>query len=399
MNLINEEEEEINDIANHPDQLDNIDNIIQNQVAQNNNNDQLLLKIPTKEDIIKVENCSFIKETKKISTFYFCSCSKEEFYPICEACALKCHQIHKPTQTIRGIYICKCGECNHQITEENEKIFQERKKKQAQLCFYSKLLEVSPGNGYFKYNGKILCGVCINNCVALTKEEKERINEFKITEDNNNLECFCEKHFEQNLVNLNLDFASKPKFNLCFENINFNVLSKIPLTKEKYISYLISHIQKYKDNVDKGNPEAIESAKFFTDFITGKILECFSLFSSRFENKYFFIEDYLKDFSKKTLIQLLKISKTLNNVDEGIRGDYFRTKFHYAELIFNYIIRKYHIQNNNIWNIRTLINMNLYQRKLFAHQTKKFYEFQGKRDLFDSGLIGDFNHIFLLLIV
>ena len=156
MNLINEEEEEINDIANHPDQLDNIDNIIQNQVAQNNNNDQLLLKIPTKEDIIKVENCSFIKETKKISTFYFCSCSKEEFYPICEACALKCHQIHKPTQTIRGIYICKCGECNHQITEENEKIFQERKKKQAQLCFYSKLLEVSPGNGYFKYNGKIL---------------------------------------------------------------------------------------------------------------------------------------------------------------------------------------------------------------------------------------------------
>ena len=390
MNLINEEEEEINDIANHPDQLDNIDNIIQNQVAQNNNNDQLLLKIPTKEDIIKVENCSFIKETKKISTFYFCSCSKEEFYPICEACALKCHQIHKPTQTIRGIYICKCGECNHQITEENEKIFQERKKKQAQLCFYSKLLEVSPGNGYFKYNGKILCGVCINNCVALTKEEKERINEFKITEDNNNLECFCEKHFEQNLVNLNLDFASKPKFNLCFENINFNVLSKIPLTKEKYISYLISHIQKYKDNVDKGNPEAIESAKFFTDFITGKILECFSLFSSRFENKYFFIEDYLKDFSKKTLIQLLKISKTLNNVDEGIRGDYFRTKFHYAELIFNYIIRKYHIQNNNIWNIRTLINMNLYQRKLFAHQTKKFYEFQGKRDLFDSGLIGDF---------
>ena len=34
--------------------------------------------------------------------------------------------------------------------------------------------------------------------------------------------------------------------------------------------------------------------------------------------------------------------------------------------------------------------MNLYQRKIFAHQTKNFYEFQGKKDLFDQGLIGDF---------
>ena len=359
MNLINEEEEEINDIANHPEQLDDIDTRVHNQANQNNASNQLLLKIPTKEEIIKVENCSFIKETKKISTFYFCSCSTEEFYPICEACALKCHKIHHPTQTIRGIYTCKCGECNHQLTEENERIFQERKKKQAQLCFYSKLLEVSPGNGYFKYKGKILCGVCINNCVNLEKDEKDRINEFKITDDTGNLECFCDKHFEQNLVNLNLDFASKPKFNLCFENINFNVLSKIPLTKEKYITYLITHIQNYKDNVDKGNNEATESTKFFTDFITGKVLECFSLFSSRFENKYFFVEDYLKDFSKKIIIQLLKIGN-INSVEVGIRGDFFRTKFHYAELIFNYIIRKYNIQNNNLWNIRTLI-----MRKLF----------------------------------
>ena len=390
MDLINEEEEEIKDIQNQPEELDNIETRIQNGNDQNNIDVQLLSKVPSKEEIIKVENCSFIKETKKRSTFYFCSCSKEEFYPICEACALKCHNIHKPTQTIQGIYICKCGECNHEITEENEKIFRERKKKQAQLCFYSKLLQVSPGQGFFNYKGKILCGVCINNCIILNKDEKDRINEYKITDDNPNLECLCEKHFEQNLVNLNLDFASKPKFNLSFENINFNILSKIPLTKEKYITYLITHIQNYKDNLEKGNLEATEQIKFFTDFITGKVLECFSLFSSRFENKYFFVEDYLKDFSKKIIIQLLQISKNINTIDEGIRADYFRTKFHYAELIFNYIIRKYNIQNNNIWNIRTLINMNLFQRKIFAHQTKNFYEFQGKKGLFDSGLIGNF---------
>ena len=390
-NLIEEEaEEEINDIENEPYQVPDIDTKTENLKKGEIDSEQYLSQVPKKEEIIKVENCSLIKEIKKKSTFYFCSCSTEEFYPLCEACALKCHNIHKPTQTIQGIYKCKCGECNHQITEENEKIFQERKKKKAQYCFYSKLLEVSPGSGYFNYKGKILCGVCINNCIVLGKQEKDRINEYKINDDNGNLECLCEKHFEQNLVNLNLDFASKPKFNLCFENINFNVLSKIPLTKEKYITYLIERIHNYKDNVERGNEEEAESNKFFSNFITGKILECFSLFSSRFENKYFFIEDYLKDFPKKTLINLLKINKSINSIDEGILGDFFRTKFYYAELLFNYIIRKYNIQNNNIWNIRTLINMNLYQRKIFAHQTKNFYEFRGKNDLFDHVLIEDF---------
>ena len=68
------------------------------------------------------------------------------------------------------------------------------------------------------------------------------------------MECLCEKHFEQNLVNLNLDFASKPKFNLCFENINFNVLSKIPLTKEKYISSYVVEIKINKVNIHRHFP-------------------------------------------------------------------------------------------------------------------------------------------------
>ena len=386
-NLINEEEEEEKEIDQNPSHIEDISTKRINEVNQNN---ELLFKVPSKDEVIKVDNCSFINDIKKISTFYFCSCSKEEFYPICEACAKQCHQAHNPTQTIQGIYICKCGECNHQITEENENIFKERKKSHGRLCFYTKLMEVSPGLGYFKYKNLTYCGVCMRNCIDLEKDEKDKINEFKINENNELLECMCSKHFEQNLVNLNLDFASKPKFNLCFENINFNILSKIPLTQEKYINYLITHIQNYMTNIEKGASEMKESKKFFTDFITGKILECFSLFSSRFENKFFFVEDYLKDFPKETLIALLKINEDITSIDEGIRGDFFRTKFHYAELIFNYLIRRYFIQNNNIWNIRTLINMNLYQRKLYAHQTRDFYKFQEKKDLYNHKLIRDF---------
>ena len=385
--LINEDEEEEKELEQNPSNLGDISSQRINEIRTNS----LSFKVPSKEEVIKVDNCSFINEVKKISTFYFCSCSKEEFYPICEACAKHCHKAHNPTQTIQGIYICKCGECNHLITNENENIFKERKKTHGRLCFYTKLMEVSPGQGYYKYKGITYCGVCIRNCVNLEKDEKDKVEEYKIKDvDNGELECMCSKHFEQNLVNLNLDFASKPKFNLCFENINFNVLSKIPLTQEKYINYLITHIQNYITNIEKGSSQMKESKRFFTDFITEKILECFSLFSSRFENKFFFIEDYLKDFPKETLITLLKINEDITSIDEGIRADFFKTKFDYAELIFNYIIRRYNIQNNNTWNIRTLVNMNLYQRKIYAHQTRNFYEFQEKKDLYNHKLIRDF---------
>ena len=387
-NLIDDGEEEEKEIEPNPSNLDDMSSRRINEVNKNN---PLCFKVPSKEEVIKVDNCSFINEVKKISTFYFCSCSKEEFYPICEACANQCHHAHNPTQTIQGIYICKCGECNHLITDENENMFKERKKTHGRLCFYAKLMEVSPGQGYYKYKEITYCGVCIRNCVNLEKDEKDKVEEYKIKDvDYKELECMCSKHFEQNLVNLNLDFASKPKFNLCFENINFNVLSKIPLTQEKYINYLISHIQSYMTNIEKGSSQMKESKRFFTDFITGKILECFTLFSSRFENKFFFIEDYLKDFPKETLITLLKINEDITSIDEGIRADFFKTKFNYAELIFNYIVRRYNIQNNNIWNIRTLINMNLYQRKIYAHQTKSFYKFQGKEDIFNHKFIRDF---------
>ena len=386
LNLINEEEDE-KEIPSHLDEVS-----IKNMTDTNPNmKNELFFNVPSKEEMIKVENCFFLNDIKKISTFYFCSCSKEEFYPICEPCAKQCHKRHNPTQTIKGIYICKCGECDHKITEENEKIFQERKKSHGRLCFYTKLMEVTPGQGYFKYKNKIYCGVCMRNCVGLEKDEKDKVDEFKIKANNREaLECMCSKHFEPNLVNLNLDFSSKPKFNLCFENINFNVLSKVPLTQEKYINYLISQIQHYMTKIEKGSSEMKESKKFFTDFNTGKILECFSLFSSRFENKFFFIEDYLKDFPKETLIQLLKINEDITSIDEGIRGDFFKTKFNYAELIFNYLIRRYNIQNNNIWNIRTLVNMNLYQRRIYIHEAKSFFKFQNKEDLYNHKLIRDF---------
>ena len=82
----------------------------------NQEKDLLTFKTRTEKEVIKVQDCTFANDVKTISTFYFCSCSKEDFYPICEACAKICHAEHNPSLNIRGIYICKCGEYNHEIT-------------------------------------------------------------------------------------------------------------------------------------------------------------------------------------------------------------------------------------------------------------------------------------------
>ena len=250
-------------------------------------------------------------------------------------------------------------------------------------------MKITPSYGFYKYKGKTYCGVCIRHCIQLEPDEKDLLEKFKT---NNSKECNCLKHFEQNLVNLNLDFASKPKFNLCFENINFNILYKIPLTQEKIFNYLISRINTYITKTSKeGCSPGEESKLFFSDFITGKILECFSIFSSRFENKYFFIDDYLKQFPKHKLIELMKMTEDITSIDDGVRGQFFKTKLHFAEFLLNYLIRRYNIQHNNLWNIRTLLNMNLFQRRIYIHETKSFYKFQQKEDgIYNERLIRNY---------
>ena len=48
-------------------------------------------------------------------------------------------------------------------------------------------MEVTPGQGFFKYKELTYCGVCIRNCVNLEKDEKDRVDEFKIKDNNNEL--------------------------------------------------------------------------------------------------------------------------------------------------------------------------------------------------------------------
>lgn len=347
-------------------------------------------------DVIKVPLCTFANDVKTVSTFYFCSCSKEDFFPICEACAKTCHKDHNPSLNIQGIYICKCGEKNHEITAENEQTFIQRKQNSFGKCFYVKFMELTPNNGYYAHGNKTYCAVCAMYC-RKQKNEKEvdllGLQEEKNSDDSELLEdtplekveginrCVCPKHFEHNVVNLNLDFASKPKFHIQLQNFNFNILSKIGVTEEKYLNYIIDKIKEYaiaSDNANSPEIAAEESKDFFSEFIIYKILECFSMFATRWENKFFHVKDYFKGIPPEKLISLLRLRENASEINGAIIGDFFSAKFYFAELIYNYLVRTYFLKYNNLWNIRTIINMNLYQRKLYYHEMKNFFKFHSK---------------------
>ena len=62
-NLINEDEEEEKEVEKIPSQIEDIST---KRLHDSRNPDNILLfKVPSKEEVIKVENCSFINEIKK----------------------------------------------------------------------------------------------------------------------------------------------------------------------------------------------------------------------------------------------------------------------------------------------------------------------------------------------
>ena len=96
---------------------------LQNNYQINN----LIFKAKSEKEVIKVPKCTYANDVKEKSKYFLCQCSSEEFYPICEGCAKKCHSHHGPALELEGVYICMCGKTNHLITQENEKRFNDKK--------------------------------------------------------------------------------------------------------------------------------------------------------------------------------------------------------------------------------------------------------------------------------
>ena len=107
-------------------------------IGNTNYEDSLLLKPLNEKEVIKVPKCNFNNDIKHSTTYYFCQCSEEMFYPVCIACAETCHKHHEPSLKMEGVYECQCGISNHNIGPEYDERFRTRRETNLNECMFSK---------------------------------------------------------------------------------------------------------------------------------------------------------------------------------------------------------------------------------------------------------------------
>ena len=190
--------------------------------------DDFLSKI--EKEVVIVPLCTYSNEAKSASKYFLCTCSTSAkgFDLICEACAKYCHKLHAPTLEVPGANLCSCGLNNHIITPEMKEMFAQKQKgnKELSVCFYSKFFKIIPNKGFFRFEGKIYCSVCIQYCVKVRPYDEPP--EFLDNDIKNEYQCECTKNHEINIIQLNADFISKKNFFKDLREINFNLILRLP---------------------------------------------------------------------------------------------------------------------------------------------------------------------------
>ena len=327
-------------------------------------------------EVIKVPNCSYSNEAKSMSKYFLCICSTSPkgFEPICEACAKVCHKKHAPTLEVPGANLCYCGLNNHIITPEMKQMFEQKKagNKETYACFYSKFFNVIANKGFYKFDNKIYCSVCVQYCLKVRPIDEQP--EFIDNDITNQYQCQCTKAHEINIIQLNADFVSKKNFFKHLREINYNLIIRIPKSKEIYIDTLLQEINNYLIKKD-----AEMNLAFFKDILVYKSLELFSMFSVYWENKFWFIlPSVFKQYNMSDLFSIFSIGELINKLDKNSVINFTAAKFYFAELMFDYVIRTYTCTYVNLLNVKTILNMNLYQRLIYIHQLKAFHLYSKK---------------------
>ena len=181
----------------------------------------------------KQVNCPVLKYgLKKIKMdYYFCkNCDKEQKFPICHGCLIKCHKGHQGTEKIAGtddnLIRCSCAMNNHQTSTEEGNY-------SVNTCFFYELNKVTDSCFcYQNTNNKRICNFCYCFCKPNSNDEKEFQLEFKkIQIDNNNFKCKCpnfkhSKHTAVDVMSKNLSDINKSTENY-FPNSNPVILTNL----------------------------------------------------------------------------------------------------------------------------------------------------------------------------
>ena len=330
----------------------------------------------SEHEVIKVANCTYCNDKKTKSKYFLCPCSTSPkgFEPICEACAKTCHKKHNPTLEVPGATLCYCGLSNHIITNEMKEMFEKKQKDDSEVgrCFFSKFFKVVSNKGFYKYKDKIYCSVCVQYCLKISFNDEKLT--FLDNDKSNNYNCSCSSSHEVNIIKLNADFFSKKNFHHHLREINFNLIFRVAKSKEMYIDTLTQELNNY---MIKKNAEM--NLEFFKNILVFKVLELFSIFSVYWENKFWYILPSLfSQYNIEDLFGLFSFGDIINKLDEDMVSNFTSAKFYFAELMFDYVIRTYTATYCNLLSVRTILNMNLFQRLVYIHHMKVFHYYSKK---------------------
>ena len=335
-----------------------------------NVNNVKAFKAKTEDEVIKVKDCTFandIKDEKR--KYYFCPCSSKDCSPICEACASTCHKHHEPSVCVEGIYECKCGVHNHVISQNLEKYYNEVKRELKRKCFYFEFFKFTLNLGYYKdpKNNQVICSICKDFCMNDTKDFIS-IKKSKKTE-----ECECEKHYEENLLNINQDLLKQGlDFKKYIMNFNFNLINTVPNSQKVYFLFLKEKLEGYEKKAAISEAEQkIEANRFFKDFFLYNLLILFDELTFKYKNKFYVLGNFF-GVEKETLIKL--INEPLGNIGENDAKDLTKTKNLFGKMIYYTFSRSFILKYNNLFDYSAIINMNIFQRELYMIEARNFFK-------------------------
>ena len=349
--------------------------------------------------VIKVPECLYANDNQKVAgTFFVCSCMDDNS-PICEGCALKCHSGHTMYE-LQGSHMCTCGKMNHLVKDISQ-----QNKEGGYPCFYSKFYEITPNKGFeIKDNAKY-CSICAAYCnsafpvgmtssltqemlsmsylsksaempkLAQDKAQDNVVDEYSYSNLENKQQCTCMDNHMNNVVRLNGDLTRKVGFHTHMRNFNVNILFKIQKTKQLYVKSLTEQIKVFINK--KATNQIYE---FPGNYLTTSILEMFSNFAANWKNKYVSIVSFLYEFQFDDLLSLMTIPKENHVPESQTPENYFNGKLYFAELLFNYYIKSHVLRYNNLFSMKTILNMSIGQRVNFLHHAKEFYKYIYYRD-------------------
>ena len=336
------------------------------------------------KQINKVSKCTYVNDNKEITIYYLCPCSTD-FSPICKACAEKCHSNHKPTLTITGNYDCSCGKFNHYVTNTN---FSKLKRE----CFYSKFFEVTPNRGFYfnDKTGEQYCSVCFDNENCLSEHLKKKLVYKNIKNENTELNCDCDSHnHDLNVISLNLELRKHLNLPLYMRNFNVNILFKIQTSKNLYVEQLINQIEIYI----KGKSSSSINYDIFTGYTNNSIFQLFAFFNRYWKNKYIFLNPFLDQFTFDQLIDFMRIPSDIFINNDVTAKLYYSGKFYFAEILFNYFIKSHIAKYNNLFSLRTVLNLEIGHRLHFMKNAIHFFKYNYDEELNDKKAEEIISHI------